>query len=59
MPELAYEYTSTLMNTIPLDANEIALIQFKNPITIKGRIAIINGTIILYNNNRIIIIEFN
>lgn len=33
MPELPFEYTSTLMNTKPLDISEINRMMKKNPIT--------------------------
>jgi hypothetical protein len=45
MPELPFEYTSTLMNTKPLDSPEIEKIMKKNPITPQGRVAVIEGTL--------------
>ena len=41
MPELAYEYLSTLVNTKPLNQMEMPKLMEINPITHKGRLSII------------------
>ena len=43
MPELSYEYMSTLVNTKPLELENLEKMMILNPILVNGRLSLIHG----------------
>lgn len=48
MPELSYEYMSTLVNTKPLEPKHLEEIMTLNPILLSGRLSLIQGMYIMF-----------